>query len=82
MKDRRPFTITKVRQEDGIWKARVSCDGTTLDVARDPVWTASVRVRPGARTFEKRHVLPHVAAALQAKLPAAERKPRTRAGKA
>lgn len=75
---RRPLTITKLRNDDGVWRARVTCDGTTLDVYRRGGWTALVRTRPGARSFTTRHVLPHVAAALQAKLPTGERRRRGR----
>jgi hypothetical protein len=73
--DRRPFTITQVRKDaDGAWRARVTADGVSIDVDRRcGSWLATVRVAPGRRTFERRDVLPHVAAALQAKLPPEER---------
>lgn len=62
-----------------MWKARVTSNGQTVDVDRSAgSWLASVRVRPGARTFERRELLPDVAAALQAKLPREEREPKVR----
>lgn len=70
MSDRRPFTITQVRRDDeGVLRARVSTDGVSVDVDRScGSWLADVRVAKGHRTFERREVLPHVAAALQAKV--------------
>lgn len=75
MGQRRPFTITKVQRhpEGGHWTARVSCDGVTVDVDRRyGSWQANVRRSPGARSFARRFVLPHVAAELQRKISTAE----------
>jgi hypothetical protein len=74
--ERRPFTITKVHVDaDGVPHARVTCDGVTIQVDRRyGSWQASVRVRPGARTFRRAFVLPHVAAELQRKVKAVERR--------
>ena len=67
--NRRPFTITKLQRGSTGWEARVSCDGTTVEVdRRDGSWLATVRTRPKARTFDRREVLPHVAAELQRKV--------------
>lgn len=68
MKGRRLFTITLVRRdpEDGFWRARVTCDGVTLDVDRQfGSWQADVRAGPRRRSFRRIDVLPDVAAALQ-----------------
>ena len=74
--NRRPFTITKLeRHPEGYWTARVTCGGSTVEADdRYGSWQANVRIRPGARTFVRRFVLPHVAAELQRKVKAAERR--------
>lgn len=73
--ERRPFTITKVERIDGAWTARVTCDGATVHVDRRyGSWQAEVRVKPKARSFRRTFVLPHVAAELQRKVKAAERR--------
>lgn len=78
---RRPFTITKLHQdEDGVWRGRVTCDGDTIEVDREHgSWQANVTVKIPTRgrpklVEQRRDVLPHVAEALQAKLPASEQK--------
>lgn len=73
---RRPFTITQLRRDavDGFWRARVTLGGHAVDVDRAAgSWLANVRRAPGARTFDRRDVLPDVAAALQAKVRPLER---------
>lgn len=75
MTDRRPFTITMVRRdpEHGFWRARVT-NGVTVDVdRRDGSWKAEVRTESGSRTFVRREVMPHVAAALQDRVRPLER---------
>jgi hypothetical protein len=80
---RRPFTITKLeRHEDGYWAARVTLGGLTLEVDRKwGSWQARVpeRLRDGTRVVRRRGVLPHVAAELQARVRAAERRERVAA---
>lgn len=73
---RRAVTITCVhRDPDGYWRARVSAGGVTLNVHRRyGSWLAEVRPRPGVRHVELREVLPHVAAALQARVRPLERR--------
>ena len=68
---RRPFTITKMRQEpEGFWSANVVQGSTSIRVDnRAGSWLADVRSAPRSRSFDRRQVLPHVAAALQSKLP-------------
>lgn len=34
MNERRPFTITQVRREDGVWRARLTINGTGYEVDR------------------------------------------------
>jgi hypothetical protein len=65
--------VTKLRQEDGIWRARISTAGTTLDVDRRfGSWQADVpNGRRGQR--DRREVLPAAAAILQRKVRRLER---------
>lgn len=68
--------VTQLRRDPtgGYWTARVSLDGTTIDVDRcDGSWMASVRRAPGHRTFVRREVLPFVAAVLQDRVRRLER---------
>lgn len=62
-----PFTITKLRRDpDGVWRARVSCDGCTVDVDRRyGSWQAEVRAAKHARTFTRHDIPRPVAAELQ-----------------
>lgn len=74
---RRAFVITKLERhpEHGYWRARVTCEGVTLEVHRRfGSWLAEVRTAPRARTFNQREVLPHVAAELQRKVKRLERR--------
>lgn len=76
MSERRPFTITRVqRSEDGIWRAYVTCNGSSpVEVDRSSgSWQASIRTGKFSREFVRRDVLPHVAAELQAKVRRLER---------
>jgi hypothetical protein len=73
----RTLTITKLRRcEAGYWTARVTgADGVTVDVDKQfGVWHAEVREQPHSRKKVRRDVLPHVAAALQAKVKPLEKK--------
>ena len=73
----RDLTITKLeRAPEGYWRARVTGpDGVTVDVdRRDGAWFAEVRAAPRSQTMVRRDVLPHIAAALQAKVRPLERK--------
>ena len=74
--NRRPYTITKMHQEpEGYWSANVVQGSTSIRVDnRCGSWLADVRSAPRARSFERREVLPHVAKALQAKLPQRQRR--------
>ena len=74
---RRDLTITKLTlQPEGYYTARVSSNGQTFNVDNKfGSWQAEVRNGPRQRSFCRRDVLPRVAAALQDKLPATERKP-------
>lgn len=77
MSHQRELTITKLHFcEHGYWKARVTgADGVTVEVDRRyGVWHAEVRVSPRSRRMVRRDVLPHVAAALQAKVKPLEKK--------
>jgi hypothetical protein len=74
------LTITKLaRSPEGFWRARVSSNGTTIDVdMRYGSWQATVRPFPRSRSLVRRDVLPFVAAALQAKVrPVEKREART-----
>lgn len=82
MTARREFTITKFERDPeggNFYRARVTCDGDTIAVDnRYGSWQADVRVRPGARTFKRKFVLPHVAAELQKRVPAPAPKPKAK----
>ncbi len=70
MSERRAFTITCLQRDPdgGFWRARVT-NGVTIEVDRRfGSWQANVRSAPGARSFERRDVLPDVARALQEKV--------------
>jgi hypothetical protein len=74
----RPFTITLLRRhpEHGYWTAHVT-NGHTIEVdKRFGSWQAVVRDRPGSRKVHREFVLPHVAAALQAKVRVLEKRER------
>lgn len=71
MSAQRELTITKLeRAPEGFWRARVTgADGVAVPVDRRyGAWFAEVRKAPRSRTMVRRDVLPHVAAALQAKV--------------
>ena len=65
-----PLRVTKlVQTDDGYWTANISLNGETQAVDnRHGSWQADVRVRPGARSFVRRDVLPPYAAELQKRL--------------
>ena len=67
MADRRPFTITNLRQTDGYWQARVTAGGAGFDVDRKH---GSWQLVIGKHRHD---VKPDVAAALQAKVVPLER---------
>lgn len=73
---RRPFTITKLeRCAAGYWTARVTCDGQTIEVDRRyGSWQATIGSNGNSH---REFVMPHVAEALQEKLPLSERRPKT-----
>lgn len=77
MSDRRDFTITRLEKHpDGHWEAWVSSPDTPAFRVdnRYGSWQADVRRVAGSRTFNRRFVLPPVAAALQEKVRRAERR--------
>jgi len=79
--DRPPFIITRLRNEDGYWQARVSVNGDGIDVDRKHgSWQAVLRDGPRQRTFHRTEVAPALAAKLQEKVRPLEKQARIKRG--
>lgn len=75
MSERRPFTITKVEEHpDGYWIANITINGVTYGANRRwGSWEILVRQRPRSHEWVRKHLMPEIAAAVQAKVRSAER---------